>query len=344
MNVSSQQRRIMNYDDCRVVPYFGKRRKTKKRSGYPDAAVVRKKRAVGISLCSECSKEAEAGAIIADWLTCTLCSAIAHLECAPNIANSPGDLKEKFYCLACRTCTVCKNSTVLPENSDLLNCCKCYKACHANCDAGNEKIDNVKGWLCGNCRKDCSENDTISTNCKLICTDTKRPGSASVSSSTSSSVDSLHIPKMLKKKMDVHESFAALLNAVASGGERGRPSKNDERGSVYPQSLDSAALDFSEGTMAEIAKRAVSAIRSNQHQPLSPEQITIVKSWSVDDLAQKINQKKLAVCSEAVIRQCIDGEALLLLIREDVVRHFGIPLVHGLKLWRALCEIVADVT
>ncbi|GAV03221.1 hypothetical protein RvY_13680 [Ramazzottius varieornatus] len=97
---------------------------------------------------------------------------------------------------------------------------------------------------------------------------------------------------------------------------------------------------FSGLNTADVVLRAIESFHDSLPPAKTAELVKEIEKWTVEDVARKLGEKNPSAAKDEAIRaQNIDGSALMLLTRDDVVNRFGLPLTAALRLYRDICLI-----
>ncbi|OQV19128.1 hypothetical protein BV898_06767 [Hypsibius exemplaris] len=110
----------------------------------------------------------------------------------------------------------------------------------------------------------------------------------------------------------------------------------------YPRAITAGVEQSTKVTIADLVSftldRWQEAQRPNQH---AAGHIQAVSGWTCEMIADKLRRRGHELYADTVMKHKLDGSALLLLLRDDVITRLELPLVHGLKMWRELCDLAS---
>ncbi|ALC48782.1 CG2662 [Drosophila busckii] len=302
-----------------------------------------------LDTCMKCRKsEPKRGSgYKSNFLTCKACSMKWHFDCVPIQFEILTNARKRYKCERCRRCNGCLTGRSSSSPREMVVCCVCVNAYHLPCHwprIPRSKLTDPK-WRCSNCDCDYGPNQfdgestspprkgkagrkkrnnsdpSAATNgskkpcakqlgvIKLEPEDENKPGSSS-SNTSNSSVVLIH--EVEDKKIKV------------------------ERPTSPTDSLPLASLSL-----------AVLGIEREETKPvLTVAGPGTVHSWSVDQVVRYV--KRLYPHEAEVFRaQEIDGGALMVLTRQDIIDRFGLKLGPALRVYELVLAMqtgIDDIT
>ncbi|XP_055346624.1 histone acetyltransferase KAT6A-like [Paramacrobiotus metropolitanus] len=276
-----------------------KRKMNGTRSGLLDMALRKKQRT---RFCGECYEDAGMDAAQSGvLLECTAagCNYATHPKCGAYSQEVVDLQKGRFTCLKCKTCKACGTGK-LGQNGLCMLCVGCDNAYHMNCH--NPPVDPASAF------------EVMDA---WTCGECLLRRAAEAASTDAMKNDLLTMTAEVKSESPVPNGLTRT--------ELDFPFKSDAK--IFGEKMESE----------NVIRRAVEAFQRSLPPKKTPQLIKEIESWTVEDVAKKFADQGSHIYADVIRKQCIDGAALILLTRDDVVLRFGLPFVQALKMYRDIC-------
>ncbi|XP_071482446.1 histone acetyltransferase KAT6A-like [Diadema antillarum] len=237
-----------------------------------------------------------------ELLVCKDCGLKVH----PSCMKYSKELAERsrlspWQCIDCKTCHVCKEAG---DADTLLFCDSCDKGYHMACHTPTVEEKPHGTWVCEPCASEDMEVKSTSTD-----------GDGSLVSSASSTDGS---PSY--KPTKEHGEDALLQN---------KP--NSTSGQVSP--------DVATPNLSMPANLPEQSAQSRTSSPTKDSLSTHPSTWSLEDVVSYFKQRGYVEQAASFKDQEIDGNALLLLRRSDVLTGLSFKLGPALKIYKQVSEL-----
>ncbi|OWA53051.1 hypothetical protein BV898_17487 [Hypsibius exemplaris] len=244
-------------------------------------------------------------------LECTSCNYATHPNCGGYSAETVDAVDGNYKCMQCKRCKIC-NTGILGDDPDLVVCVRCDNSFHLTCHTPPVTLEQAsKEWRCADCKS--TKKITAVPKKALHAMRRERKNAA------------LKAKRLLQKAIPFKETK-----------EKPRIPDNVTWHHLGPTNPLDKNL-FGSMTKRDLVIRAVDSFYEGLPPKKTPELVQQIVSWTVEEVAAKFEAKALHDFAACIKQQCIDGAALMLLTRDDVITRFGLPMVPALKLYREIC-------
>ncbi|XP_064555255.1 uncharacterized protein Lint-O [Drosophila montana] len=320
--------------------------------------------------CMKCGKsEAKRGSgYKSNFLTCKSCSLKWHFTCLPITFEILTNARKKYKCEKCRRCRNCMTTKCADTVQELLMCCVCANVYHLDCHwprVMRDKLDDVK-WKCYSCDPRYNSLDTDDDVAKIEPQSPPRKSKAGRKKRATSDPAVVVAKKIaanqvlnkngLTDRCSSPSKIQTVVNASPSAAttlsmQENETSKETKAATQLPEGLPQSP---------PIASVPVSALSSSIEDkengestntpqttvPGSGEPSSSVQTWNVDEVVSYV-EKYYPREADVFKSQEIDGAALMVLTRQDIIDRFGLKLGPALRIYElvlALQNSVDDVT
>ncbi|XP_030567988.1 uncharacterized protein LOC115767797 [Drosophila novamexicana] len=315
--------------------------------------------------CMKCGKsEAKRGSgYKSNFLTCKSCSLKWHFTCLPITFEILTNARKKYKCEKCRRCRNCMTTKCADTVQELLMCCVCANVYHLDCHwprVMRDKLDDVK-WKCYSCDPRYNSLDTDDDVAKIEPQSPPRKSKAGRKKRATSDPAVVVAKKIaanqvltkngLTDRCSSPSKIQTVVNASPSAAttlsmQENEPSKETKE-ATQPQSPPIASVPVPAlPTSIEDKENGESTNTPQTAVPESGDPSSTVQTWNVDEVVSYV-EKYYPREADVFKTQEIDGAALMVLTRQDIIDRFGLKLGPALRIYElvlALQNSVDDVT
>ncbi|XP_062137966.1 myosin-G heavy chain [Drosophila sulfurigaster albostrigata] len=337
--------------------------------------------------CSKCSKsEPKRGSgYKSNFLACKTCALKWHFNCLPIAFEILTNARKRFKCDKCRRCQVCSNVKLQnPQQQQMLMCCVCANAYHLDChwpSLAASKISDVS-WKCNSCDPtyNVQDNEDVATgqrtasslspplppqlprkskagrkkratpdpgppNAKKIALAKTQPEEQELEQQQNGSQLEQQSELTLDEEMEHQQNDAMQVVGTLKSPAPTSPQALVATESASPSTAVAAtvaAIDLSDETVPTERQNGEAVTDLTEDEPQQP----IVQSWNVDQVVSYV-EKFYPQESNIFKSQEIDGAALMVLTRQDIIDRFGLKLGPSLRIYQLVLSLqtsLDDVT
>ncbi|XP_067006833.2 histone acetyltransferase KAT6B [Anabrus simplex] len=216
-------------------------------------------------------------------------------------------------------CSICHHgNNRRGQYERLISCRNCNSKAHPSCSDVGEKTD---AWQCPNCR---------------ICAHCYQHIQLEPSATCSGCRGHYHLSCHTPRVPDKSKNNGAWLCFRCGPPPKQKP--NSQVGNCSNMVIDSSTLSSPTSPRSPVPDATPACYPSSVHSVESDDHvddsIPDVKGWTEQQVFMYLEEQGCSEQAEAFLRNCIDGDALLLLRRQDVLHGMGLKLGPALKVYR----------
>ncbi|XP_060664164.1 LOW QUALITY PROTEIN: uncharacterized protein LOC132796858 [Drosophila nasuta] len=337
--------------------------------------------------CSKCSKsEPKRGSgYKSNFLACKTCALKWHFNCLPIAFEILTNARKRFKCDKCRRCRVCSNAKLQdPQQQQMLMCCVCANVYHLDChwpSLAASKLSDVS-WKCNSCDPtyNVQDNEDVATGqrtasslspplppavaaqiesgtqkachprsrateCQENCISQDAAGGPRAPTATEWQSARATVRANARRRNGAQQNDAMQVVATSKSPAPTSPQALVAAESASPSTAIAATvadIDLSDETVPTERQNGEAVTDLTEDEPQQP----IVQSWNVDQVVSYV-EKYYPQESNIFKSQEIDGAALMVLTRQDIIDRFGLKLGPSLRIYQLVLSLqtsLDDVT